>query len=361
MAGKDNIEKPAELAPFKQTVALKALWSVDFADASGLRFALRPATDGRVAYAAGRDGRVRAVELETGRPVWRTDLDATLSAGPGLGEGLVVVAGADAELVALNATDGTVRWRTRVSSEVLATPEISRNIVAVRTTDGALHGLDATDGAILWTHRQSLPALVLRGSSAPVVNDGTVITGFPNGKVTGNLLRDGHLVWETAVGSPTGRTEIERMSDIVATPRVIGRDVYAVGYQGRLVAMALESGRILWSSEISSSAGLDAATLGVWVTDENSEVVAFDRLSGQERWRQDALRARWLTAPTAIRDVIAVGDLEGWLHLMSQESGELVARIRVDSEAIGVAPVAIRDVLLVQSDGGRVTAYRVGE
>ena len=153
------------------------------------------------------------------------------------------------------------------------------------------------------------------------------------------------------------------MIDVNATPRVIGRDVYAVAYQGRLVAMALESGRVLWSNELSSSAGLDADGRAVFVTDADSEVHAFDRLTGTRLWQQPAMHARSLTGPTVIGTAVAVGDFDGFLHFLSRASGELVARVNLRSWAnlaIHSAPAALGPWLVVQAADGTLTAFRVG-
>ena len=136
--------------------------------------------------------------------------------------------------------------------------------------------------------------------------------------------------------------------------------MYAVSYQGQLVAMALESGRVLWSNELSSSAGLDADGRAVFVSDSDGDVHAFDRLTGTRLWQQPALHARSLTAPTVIGEAVAVGDFDGFVHFLSRASGELVARVNLRSSAIHAAPVALGPWLVVQAADGTLTAYRVG-
>lgn len=360
-AAKDNIEPPAPLESFPATLEVSRAWSVSVGGAGRVRVALAPASDGQHVFVAGRDGRVLALVPETGRRVWEADLDAPLAGGPAAGDGLVVVGGSDGRVFALEASTGAVRWSAQLSSDILAPPALGRGVVVARTGDGRLYGLDAGDGGQLWTYEQPVPSLSLRGTAAPVVAGDLVITGFDNGRVSANLVRDGQLLWEATVGIAVGRTEVERMVDVNATPRVIGRDVYAVSHQGRLAALSLESGRILWARDISSSAGLGAAMLGVWVTADDSVVVGFDRLSGSELWRQGAMRARWLTAPTPVRDALALGDLEGFVHFLSQETGELLARVRAGRDSIQVAPVVVGDLVLVQTSGGAVVAYRVGD
>ena len=59
------------------------------------------------------------------------------------------------------------RWRQAIGSEVLAAPAIGSSVVVVRTVDGRLRGFSAANGSTLWTVEQNLPALTLRGNTAP--------------------------------------------------------------------------------------------------------------------------------------------------------------------------------------------------
>lgn len=359
-AGSSNVEPPAELVSFDPSVTVERAWSANVgSEVEHLRLALAPAVaEGRV-YAAGRDGIVSAYEAATGSRVWRTDVGLRLSGGPGTGEGLVVAGSSNGEVVALNAGDGTERWRTRVSSEVLAAPAVGGRLVAVRTIDGTLHALDITDGTELWIHEQDTPSLALRGSAAPVIIGNTVIAGFNNGRLVACHARDGQVLWDTELGQPSGRTEVERMVDVSATPRLVGRDLYAVSYQGRLAAMSSGSGRVLWSHVFSSTAGLGVDESGVYVADANSEIHAYDRSTGADRWHQPALRARSVTAPVVHGAYVVVADFDGYLHWLSKETGAFAARDRADSSGIHAAPVVADGMLFVQGDGGTLAAYRI--
>jgi outer membrane protein assembly factor BamB len=71
----------------------------------------------------------------------------------------------------------------------------------------------------------------------------------------------------------------------------------------------------------------------------------------------DDLAYRRLTAPVPYEDYIAVGDYEGYLHLLSRYDGHIVARVRVDSDAIRARPLVIGDIIYVYSTDGKLSAY----
>lgn len=356
----EPVEAPAELTEIAPVFTVRKAWDTRVGSGSTLlNLALAPAVEGGRVYAAGRNGRVHALDLETGARRWTVDTRLPLSAGPAAGHGLVVVGSTGGFLTALEIADGTQRWRVQLSGEILAMPALSPTVVAVRTVDGRLRGLSAESGAELWMVEHRPPRLSLRGTAAPTIASNMVITGFDNGRIGAYALRDGEAQWENVIAIGRGRTEIERLADVDATPQVIGQDVYAVSYGGRLASLSLETGQILWTAEMSSYNGLSLDWTTVYVAEANGEVVAVSRSSGAELWRQDALRMRRLTAPTPFRQSVVVGDFEGWLHWLDAFTGVIQARFRAGKAAFVTAPVGGGELVIVQDEDDRVYALRV--
>lgn len=354
-----DVEPPAELVDFNARLAVSQAWSVGMGGGEEvMRLALSPAVEGPVAYLAGHDGDVIAVDVETGRSAWRTALKLHLSAGPGVGEGLVVVGSPDGDVIALAAADGAERWRVRLLGEVLARPAVGRSMVVIHTVDGRVHGLRAADGGTAWTYEQQVPRLSLRGSAPPVIDRDAVLCAFDNGKVAAVGLADGELLWSATVSAPRGRTELARLVDIDSAVEVVGDDVFAVGFQGRLAMLARDSGQIWWARDLSSHRGLALEGDTLYVSTEQGAVVAANRRDGTESWRQEALRLRRLSAPAVDGEAVVVGDFEGYLHWLDGYSGEMLARARAGGDPISNPPLAAGGLVIVQDDGGRVTAFR---
>lgn len=358
---KDNAEPPAELKDFSERVELRKLWSHSTGEGADEQFVklLPTVADGRV-YVADRNGSVAAYELDSGKLVWRNKTSLAISAGAGVGGGLVLAGGSEGRLVALDAETGEQRWVTDVTSEVLSVPRVDDGIVIVQTVDGTISALRAQDGERIWLYDRSVPVLTLRGTSSPLVEGGVVIAGFANGKLVALEAASGREIWSAAVAVPRGRTELQRIVDLDADPVISGGVLYAGSYQGRLVAVSLQDGRMLWNREMSTYAGISVDSSQVLVSDANSEVWAIDRRTGRSLWKQAELRQRALTGPASIDDYVAVGDFEGYLHLLSRSDGSIVGRTRVDSEGIQAAPVVVvGDRLLVLGAGGTLTLYRL--
>lgn len=354
-----EVAPPAELVEFDPVVRIDRVWSTSTKGGDDvLRLGLRPAVSGETVYVAGHGGDVQALELGNGRDIWRASTDLELSGGPAVGEGLVVVGGSGGQLVALDAETGAVRWQAVTGGEVLAAPVVAGGLVVVRTVDGRLRGLRAADGTEAWSYEQPVPRLSLRGNAAPVVSGDMVLAGLDNGKVVAVSLANGELLWTTTVAPSHGRTEIERLVDIDSPVRVVGNDVFVVGYQGRIAMLALDTGQIWWGRDLSSHRGLTVDGDTLYVTTADSTVVALRRRDGTEVWRQEGLLRRSVTGPALSGAALVVADFDGYVHWLDVTNGQMLARGKSGGGRISNAPVMAGDLLLLQTDSGEVQAWR---
>jgi len=356
-----DVEPPATLVKFPAKLPVKKLWGEGVGGGKKqlvLRLGLGPAVDNGVVFAASHKGEVLATSLDSGRHIWVKKLKLPISAGPGAGSGLVVVGSSKGTVVALDGATGRELWRTRLNSELLSAPAIGEKVVVIRSVDGRLHGLDAHGGKELWSVEQQVPRLSLRGTATPIIAKEVAISGFDNGKVMAVSLNTGDTVWDSALASPHGRTELDRLVDIDSAVRVVGDNVFAAGFQGRTAMLALDSGQIWWGHDMSSYRGLAVDADNLYVTQSDGIVLALRQRDGSELWRNQKLKLRRLSTPVLTSTAVAVADFQGYLHWLDKTTGELVARERVAKERITNSPVAAGDTVVVLTDGGKLAAFR---
>lgn len=357
----DEASKPTELnEDFKPTVKVEELWSERAGKGTEeLYLKLVPATDGKAVFTADRDGRVISLESSSGKERWSKQDDGRLiSGGPGVGEGKVIVGTSEAEVVARDAKTGRKIWVAEVSSEILAPPRAAQGAVIVRTGDGNLYALDVDTGAERWVYDRTIPTLTLRGTAAPTIHEGVVYAGFDNGRIVALDLATGQQLWDTQLAQPTGRSDLERLVDIDGEPVLKDNLLYIGSFQGRVAAMNKDDGAIEWTRDMSTYDQVAVDDDRVYITDERGVVWALDRHDGSARWRNKDLKFRQLTGPTHFQDYIVVGDFEGYLHWMNDETGELVARTRIDKERIITPPIDMGGALLGYSSSGKIAVFR---
>jgi len=352
---------PAELVDFETTVKVRKAWSTGIGDGSGKGgISMGPIYADGVIYAADYEGRLAAVDAESGKKIWQIKTKQPFSGGPGLGDSLLIMGTVDGAVITFNPQSGNEIWSARVSSEILATPAVADGVVVVRGIDGRVFGLDAQTGARLWVYDRSVPLLTLRGNSDVLIRGGLVFIGYDDGSVVTLKLDDGTVVWEQTVVSPDGRTELERLADIGTQMTIVASDLIVSSYKNRVASLASDSGRLLWFKDISSATGVTVDRTNLAISDSVGDLWLLDRRNGATSWKIDQLTNRGLTRPAFYGDMVVVGDKEGYLHWVNAESGAFVARVREGRKGFADAPIVVGTTLYVLTKKGNLVAYRAG-
>ncbi len=361
--GEDNADPPALLTELNSAdeVHAEVVWDTSIGVGSDDKSVkLTPIVSGSAIIVADREGMVQARDLKTGDKIWSTQTDLFLSGGTGLGDDLVVFGSSNAEVIALSAQTGEIRWKSTVSGEILAAPVVATHSVIVRTTDGTIAALDSKTGGKLWSYEHNVPALTIRGMSAPLVVNDKVIAGYDNGKLIALALANGKYAWETSVAIPKGRSEVERLVDLDADPIEINDIVYLASYRGGIAAVSASDGDMMWRNDaISSHTGLSNDFRYLYITDSHAHVWQIDQHSGAGLWQQKELHHRRLTAPAMYQNYIVVGDFEGYVHWLSSTDGRQLGRIQITDEPIENKPIVVDDVVYVYAKDGTLSALKI--
>lgn len=356
----DEATAPAELVDIDETVNIDKLWSMSVGNGQGEGFyRMRPAIRGEIIYVAGADGEVAAVNRISGDTLWEADLETSLSGGIGVYDDALFVGSSEGFVLRLDANSGERVWSTPVRGEILSAPQGNGKVVVAQTYDGRLQGLDYETGKILWTYDSNVPVLTIRGTSTPIFNNNQVYAGFANGRVLAFDPKTGAVLWEVRVAIPQGRSEIERIVDVDGSMALGGNELYAVSYQGSVVAIDLQSGRKIWQQKDSSFSGVSQGYSNVYVADEDGTFTAYMRNGQGVRWTQGALAYRELSRPTPVGSYVAVGDFEGYIHVLSQSEGDFVGRVRADSDGVRADMISEGNVLYVYGNSGELAAYEI--
>ncbi len=356
----DDPKQPAELVDFEETVKIKKLWSQGVGNGQGIGFySIQPVIEGEVIYVAAADGDLEAFDKMSGKSLWDVELELPISGGVGVYEDTLLLGSSDGFVLKVDANSGEVLWTSSLSGEVMSVPQSNGQLVLAHTLDGKLQGLDFDTGELVWTYDSNVPVLTLRGSCTPLLNGDDAYVGFANGRVLAFDIATGGIVWEVRVAIPQGRSEIERVVDIDGSMTLVGNELFAASYQGRLAAIDVSEGRKLWQHNVSSFSGVSQGFGNVYVADADGTVYAYQRSGQGERWQQAALAYRGLSRPTPVSSYVAVGDAEGYVHFLSQVDGEFAGRVKADGDGVRADMLAEDNRLYVYGNSGDLIAYEV--
>ena len=280
---------PADLVSFKPTMAVRTVWSLNVGKAGDQLF--KPAISKDRIFAASQSGDIVCIDASNGKVIWKIKANTSLSSGVAADATTVVVTGSDATVIALDAATGQTRWKYQASTEILSVPAIGSGTVVVRSVDNRIVALDSESGTRRWYLQRTAPPLALRSAPGIVVGDGLAYIGLPAGRVIALSVLTGAPRWEATIAEPKGATELERVSDVSGEPVLLGRDLCASAYQGRIACVDAGNGTIRWARELSAAVGPGIDQRYVYTADEKGNLQAFARDSGSSLWRNTSLSA----------------------------------------------------------------------
>lgn len=349
--------KPTPLAAIKPIQALNVKWTLSQAEsASGFT----PVYANGNVVTADPAGRIRTVDALSGRVATDVNLKRELSSGVAVAGDTVVVGTQDGKLLAVDRRSGKTLWEQTLTSVALEAPQVAAGMVVVRSNDGRITGFTLADGKQQWSVAHTQPQLLVRNTgSMQAVGNEAVMVGLPGGKLDILSPANGNTLWEGVVANPRGATELERITDITSRPVYDGGQVCSVAYQGRVACFDAKSGSLMWARELSSSRGVALDASKVYATAEDGSVWAYDRNTGRNLWKNDALKFRNVSGPAMLGRFVLVTDGEGYGHLLSNESGSLVGRVKLGSEGVSAQPVSLGASALVQGVNGRLSLLSI--
>lgn len=345
--------EPAPLAPVTALVPATQAWQVQL---GGFDPLMTPAVKGRQLAVADAQGIVSVIDAQSGAVAWRHDLKAVPATGLGFDGQTAALVTRNNELVALSA--GQALWRVRLSTRVFTAPLVAGQRVFVLQGDRAVLAFDANTGARLWAQplRKDDPLVLQQAGMLTAVGD-TLVAGI-SGRVTGIHPGTGSVRWEAPIASPRGVNEIERLVDLVRGAGRVGDELCVRAFQSAVGCVDAARGVVRWTKPADGAVGVDADQDHVYGTESNGRVLAWKRDSGAVAWSSDRLLHRGLTAPLAAGRSIVVGDVQGWVHLLSRDDGTVLNRLPTDGSAVVGAPVLVAGTLVAITRKGGVFGWR---
>ncbi|MGP9491516.1 outer membrane protein assembly factor BamB [Psychrobacter sp. AOP7-B1-24] len=360
---KPIVNDPVELVQIAEPISvLQPIFSTDVGNKKASK---KDPLDLRVGYANGQIVTAsRGGELTgfngTGERLWSVNVDEQITGGVALDalSQTAIISTRSGLVMAFDSTTGEKRWQQPLSGSVLTPALITNNRVILSANNGFLHGLSLQTGQSIWQFATQVPAISVRGSAAPTLLDSnTALLATADGRLHAVTTDSGLPQWSRRVGVGSGSSEIERMSDVDGKPIVDQNQMFAISYSGQLLGVDLASGQVLFVNEIASLKALAVNSQQVIATGLDGKVAAYDRSSGAMLWESDELAYRHLTNPVMIGNYIAVGDLDGVVHLFDPASGKIVSRVETKGALSSLQVQGSR--LMTQSTSGQVAIWQL--
>ncbi len=344
--------KPTPLEPLAAKIAGRQVWS---ARVDSVPFPLAVAVAGGRFVAAGGDGTVVALDASTGAEVWRAQVGAKLSAGVGSDGRFVAVATVGNEMVVLD--NGRPTWRAKLPARSVTPPLVAGERVFVLTVDRVVLAFDAVDGKLIWTLQRPGDALTLGQAGVLMAFKDTLVAG-QGPRLTGIDPLRGTVRWETAIATPRGTNEVERLADLVGPALRVGDTICARAFQSAVGCVDADAGTLKWSRNVGGIQAVGGGDSVVVGADASDRISAWRQSNGELAWTSEKFLHRGLSGALGAGRSIVFGDLEGQVHFLDRETGDTVLRLATDGSGVVGAPVLSGTTMLVATRAGGLFAFR---
>ena len=272
-----------------------------------------PAATEEALYLGLRDGRLLALRRDDGQRWWSRTFDSNVTAAPVVKDGFVYVGLGNGKMLAVDAVTGRTLWDYDMGNWIGAAPVFAGDVMALLSQGGDIHFLDVVTGELRLDY--SVEQLV---QTAPGFAGNLLIVATDRGQILAlnaqqveylledrlRLLRTQLYLWGLLESRPTPKGEVWRfdVGDEVAlrSPAIAEGVAYVVSESGTVLAVATESGNLLWRYE--ASAGVRARPIAT----ESHVYIATE--GGDIRWiaRETGMLAGELTVGLPIADMLIV-------------------------------------------------------
>jgi outer membrane protein assembly factor BamB len=310
----------------------RPVWTLD----TGSPLWAGPAFASGIVYAGGQDGRLHAVEAQTGRELWAFRAGGPIRTRPAVTGPDLYFQADDGYLYALAARSGAKRWRARVVEKPIerlpfdnpksrydrfgSDVAVAGGRLYLGTHDGRLLAIDPARGEKAWEFAAGDSVL-----AAPALDGGRVFFGSFDGSVYALDASTGKLVWRR-----------DTRGAVVSTPVVSGDRVVVGTRSYDLLGLDARSGkpvwtRYIWFSWVESSATLRDGVAYVGSSDA-AAVYAFDARTGEQRWKTDV--HGWAWGQPAVTDARVYAGTASQKGYLAGHEGYVVALDRATGRPV---------------------------
>ncbi len=354
--------------------SLKQVWSVDIGAgaSSEERLGGEPVIAGGLIYTIDSNSEVNAYDEKTGKSKWRVALapkdddDGHISGGLAYSDGRLFITTGFAQVIALQAATGKELWRVTLDAPLRAAPSTRGGRVFAVTLNNKLFALNSQTGEELWTHAGLPETASILGGASPAIDRGVVVVPYTSGQLVALRVDTGRLIWEESLASVRRTDVISTLADIRGRPVIDRNRVIAMSHGGQIVSIDLRTGRRIWVRDIGGLESPWVAGDYIFALTNDAEVICISRDDGRVYWVQALPRFEdpddssgpivW-TGPILVSDRLIVAGSNGKALAVSPYTGEVLGAINMP-DRVSIPPIVANGSVYFLADDARLVAYR---
>jgi outer membrane protein assembly factor BamB len=353
---------------------LKEVWSADIGAGIGdaERIVASPIVASGVIYAVDAETQVSAFNAQTGARIWSVNPtpddedEGHISGGIAFEDGRIFLTTGFAQVIALDAKTGKELWRRSLDGPMRAAPTVRGGRLFVITLDNKLYALNAKTGETLWSYTGTAEVATLLGEASPAVDEGVVVAPFSSGDLVALRIESGRVVWTDSLTSARRTDAVSTLSQIRGRPVIDRGRVYAISHGDSMVAIDLRNGQRIWDKSIGGMESPWIAGDFLFLLTNDWDLICLSRNNGRVFWVRSLPRFEdeedkkdpitW-TGPILASDRLIVTGSQGEALAVSPYTGKILGRQELP-DGVAVAPVVANGMVYVLTNDAELVALK---
>ena len=353
----EEVIEPVALKSFKNEYPISVEWKKSFKGENNLG-SFKPSFYSGNMLIADPEGNIFSTNPRSGKLNWKINIDRELAAGVASGFGKLIVSDVNGFVIAIDSETQDIIWEKNIGGEVLSNAVVSASLILAKNSVGELVALSASSGEKKWSFRSQLPALTVRGTGEPIIENGIVFSTFDNGRLAAFQLDTGFFLWDAPISFVEGSSELENLIDADSAPVLAKQLIFATNYQGNLTAFDIAQKRPVWNSNASSFYSPIVANNMIMVIQDNGSILSFSLANLSPSWTSEEYLRRQLSSAAAYKNLLLVGDLDGYVHAINPLTGVTVGRKKVSGNPI-MSIITFREFAYVVDQDSNIAAIKL--
>ena len=353
----EDIIEPVALQSIQDEYPISQEWKKSFKGENNLG-SFKPSFYSGNMIIADPEGNITSTNPQSGKINWKINLERELAAGVASGFGKLIVSDINGFVIAIDFETQDIIWEKNIGGEVLANTLVSASLILVKNSVGELVALSSSTGEKKWSFRSQLPALTVRGTGEPIIENDVVFSSFDNGRLGAFQLDTGFFLWDAPISFVEGSSELENLIDGDSAPVLAKQLIFATNYQGNLTAFDITQKRPVWNAKASSFHSPVVVNNMIMVVQDNGSILSFSMTNLAPSWTSEEYLRRELSNGVAYKNMMLVGDLEGYVHVINPLTGITLGRKKVSRNPI-MSIVTFREFAYVIDQESNIAAIKL--
>ena len=363
------------MSHLKSAPKLEEYWTANFGEGASKRDFLiaSPIIAHRVVFAIDADAIVTARRLDNGKEIWHKRLKpinkddksiALKGAGLAYENQRIYATTGFGGVFALEMKTGKEIWRFDTEMPIRIAPTVQDGRLLVQTIDNTLIALNAINGQEIWKYRTTSEATTLVGGASPAYSstDDVAVAAFSNGELRAFKASTGTPLWGEMLVSMKRTNSLANITAIKANPIIAGDKVFAAGHSDILVAIDLRTGKKIWEKEISTANQPWVAGKFMYALTNDFELLALEQDTGDIVWSKKLPIPEYsaglsASGPILTNNSLLVALSDGHVFAVSPYTGQVLGFINIDDE-VELSPIVADGVVIFTTNDADLLAYK---